>query len=877
MKSKISIIIVSVFTAVLLTASGVFAHTITVANGSGKEKETVPITITTTNPGDIAGSAFTILFDDETFTLESVESGFFDTFANQWAAVTPAPNPMPANSVVVDTITYDQPILDFGTQGVVMLAGAQCQTGDTNGILFTLIFKIKDSATPGDYSIGIRKTVIDNTAAGYPSGGQEIPYLVGADLTKPLAEAYTDFNDTTTVVPGTITVEVNFIDTDGDGIDDIWEGTKFGDLTTADETTDHDQDGYTDLQEYLYSKDPHNEMWDSHDPDGNAFDPWVPNTEKGEGYNRENDFWDDFHTESPEDMIRYNNKIAYDWGNKGWGLWTYDYSWTQLTSADSEKMVSVDVDNDGEDELIGSFVGGVGLWVHDSQSGWNKIDENNPESMVKFGDVAAVDFGASGGLKSYDTANGWIDLGPETPGTDNPGLMVAADIDNDGIDELIVSFSGITDPGVYAFDPDEATPWSKINTVIPEIMIAYGKGLAADFGGAGGLKSYDNANKWIDLGPENPGTDDPGPMVTADVDNDGKVELAVSFANITNAGLYIYDPEETQPWNKITEDIPEKMIAHGNGLAIDFGACDLPDNAICKGLNLYNQNDGLTRLTTWDADGMVSVDIDKDDSYELAVNFPSHGLLIFDDSLIIKPIEVLAQDWGNQGWGLWTYDPTDGYIQLTGSEPIEIVMVDFDSDGKDELVGSFVGIGMYVYDDGVWTNFHSASPEAMIRFGNKLAGDWGNYGSGLWTYHPDQPGDGWIQLTPEDPIEVITVDFDNDGEDELVGSFDSGMWVYDDDVWTNFHGASPEAMIRFGNKLAGDWGNYGSGLWTYHPADGWVQLTPADPIELVSVNFDGDTKIELVGSFTDSGVWLYAGGWSQIHTASPRKMITYIK
>lgn len=45
-------------------------------------------------------------------------------------------------------------------------------------------------------------------------------------------------------------------DQDGDGIPDAWEITMFGDLTTADETTDYDQDGLLDYVEYLADTDP---------------------------------------------------------------------------------------------------------------------------------------------------------------------------------------------------------------------------------------------------------------------------------------------------------------------------------------------------------------------------------------------------------------------------------------------------------------------------------------------------------------------------------------------------------------------------------------------------------------------------------------------
>ena len=45
------------------------------------------------DPVDIAGAAFTIQYDGASLTLSAVESDFFDTFANQWTALSPNPSP----------------------------------------------------------------------------------------------------------------------------------------------------------------------------------------------------------------------------------------------------------------------------------------------------------------------------------------------------------------------------------------------------------------------------------------------------------------------------------------------------------------------------------------------------------------------------------------------------------------------------------------------------------------------------------------------------------------------------------------------------------------------------------------------------------------
>ena len=67
--------------------------------------------------------------------------------------------------------------------------------------------------------------------------------------------------------PGILKCYTFFVDSDSDGIDDIWEVTYFGDLTTADGTSDTDGDGTSDLQEY---QDGTNPLVDEGASDGDA-------------------------------------------------------------------------------------------------------------------------------------------------------------------------------------------------------------------------------------------------------------------------------------------------------------------------------------------------------------------------------------------------------------------------------------------------------------------------------------------------------------------------------------------------------------------------------------------------------------------------------
>lgn len=89
------------------------------------------------------------------------------------------------------------------------------------------------------------------------------------------------------IVTVSATTPPDFIDDDGDGIDDWWELNYAESLSILGVGTDFDNDGYTDLQEYL--------NWLDHesDPEDNLFDPVnIQNVPGDTGYKSpKNNFW----------------------------------------------------------------------------------------------------------------------------------------------------------------------------------------------------------------------------------------------------------------------------------------------------------------------------------------------------------------------------------------------------------------------------------------------------------------------------------------------------------------------------------------------------------------------------------------------------------
>jgi hypothetical protein len=250
--------------------------------------------------------------------------------------------------------------------------------------------------------------------------------------------------------------------------------------------------------------------------------------------------WQQINTVIPEVMGAGRNGVACDYG-AAYGLWLWDRTggWQQINTVDPEKMIAVDIDGDGQDELVAAFTG-YGLYSYDDPGVWTPINSVIPDAMVRHGSGLVCDYGAAYGLWFYSTAGGWKQWN-----TVDPDKIVAVDIDNDGTDELVVSFAGY---GLYTYEPVGGI-WQQINTVIPDGMIKQGNGIAADYGAVFGLWFYDTAGGWVQRN-----TVDPGQMVAVDIDNDGLEELVVSFGGY---GLYYFD--ETNGWQLLNSVLPNDM------------------------------------------------------------------------------------------------------------------------------------------------------------------------------------------------------------------------------------------------------------------------------------------------------------------------------
>jgi hypothetical protein len=147
----------------------------------------------------------------------------------------------------------------------------------------------------------------------------------------------------------------------------------------------------------------------------------------------------------------------------GYGLYTYrtaDRTWQSINSVIPDKILVVDLDGDDTDELVISFPG-FGLYTYEpDDESWNRINVLVPDAMIRLGNGIAVDYGAAYGLWVWSRAGGWQPRHPL-----DPGQMTALDIDRDGVEELVVSFSGY---GLYCHD--ETVGWEHLHTIMPDDM-----------------------------------------------------------------------------------------------------------------------------------------------------------------------------------------------------------------------------------------------------------------------------------------------------------------------------------------------------------------------------------------------------------------------
>jgi hypothetical protein len=324
-------------------------------------------------------------------------------------------------------------------------------------------------------------------------------------------------------------------------------------------------------------------------------------------------------------------------------------------------------------------------------------------------------------------------------------------------------------------------------------------------------------------------------------------ELIVDFGEIY--GLWHYDQAALPEWSRLNPVDPDLMTVfdiNGDGrdeLAVAFSG---------DGLSIYDPVNDWQRINTVDPVKMIAADIDGDGKDELIAGFNGYGLYSYDDSgmwsaapindvipeAMVRTSGGIVCDFG-AAYGLWSYNTSAGWMLLNTVDPDQVVAADKDGDGKDELVVSFVGWGLYLYE-----------PEGGI----------------------------WQRINTVIPDRILAVDLDGDLDDELVISFPGyGLYVFEPEglIWQQppINTVIPENMIRLNNGIACDFGP-AFGLWTWTLTGGWVQRNDVDPMQMLAADIDNDGTDDLVVSFSGYGLYYddETTGWQQLNDVVPEGM-----
>ncbi len=145
--------------------------------------------------------------------------------------------------------------------------------------------------------------------------------------------------------------------------------------------------------------------------------------------------------------------------------------------------------------------------------------------------------------------------------------------------------------------------------------------------------------------------------------------------------------------------------------------------------------------------------------------------------------------------GLYSFDQVNSWQKIADHNADNIVIADIDKDGKDDIIASFPGYGIYAYySTAGWAFLTSAMPEAIVSYGNGFVGDFG--ASGLYSF--DQVN-SWQKIADHNADNIVIADINKDGKNDIIACFPGyAIYIYcSDSGWkplTN-HSQMPEALI----------------------------------------------------------------------------------
>ncbi len=274
--------------------------------------------------------------------------------------------------------------------------------------------------------------------------------------------------------------------------------------------------------------------------------------------------------------------------------------------------------------LVVDFGPGYGLWIRRGSNDWSQLHPYSADGVLTIHDegkdALIVDFGPGVGLwfwtKESDGDEFWFQLT-----TNSPTAMVGVDFDLDGeVDSGVFTFPG---QGLWLFDGDNEQ-WSQLHPYDASYLAAADvdnngeEDVIVDFPGYGVWVWY-GGSTWAQLNPR-----DVSLLVTADLDANGSKDLIMNFPGF---GLWSY--RIGVGWSQVNTRDATRLAAgdlDGNGVAdlvIDFGA----------GVGVWVLQNATTwwQLNTLSSQGITTGDVDGNGHDEAIFDFGAAGVWSYED------------------------------------------------------------------------------------------------------------------------------------------------------------------------------------------------------------------------------------------------------
>ncbi len=361
-------------------------------------------------------------------------------------------------------------------------------------------------------------------------------------------------------------------------------------------------------------------------------------------------------------------------------------------------------------------------------------------------------------------------------------------------------------------------------------------------------------------------------MVAGDFDGDRIEEVAFDLGGL---GIWIFDPNAAQPWNRISSDDPQWMIAAGL-------SNPATDELIVKRSNhhlwWWRLSSGYpgawTEICRSGADYAYNAgDIgDGDPGHEFVAGFTRIGVYIFDYT------------------GTGAYGGFDAHCVHASNFDQAGIRINLDGGSDFELIHSFPeGTCVWVYSAGYPAAWTQISPNRPSMGGSialpgesgvdRFVGDYGNLG--LWKYKHGSPGK-WERLSYHLLSRIWPVGYDSavrSGKALCLFKEIDGLWRYDGDrdpVWERAAWKSPDFVLgadiatsatggNSGQEAVGDFGELG--VWVQYSEDGpWLRISFDNPEGMIPADIDDDPEEEIICDFGRLGVW----SWDQATTTWTR-------